>query len=104
MTMTPAALVTVEEACRLLSVSRSMLYKLVKQGEIELIKVGGRTRFRRTDLETLVSVDEACRLLWISRSMLYKLVKRGQLEIFKVGSCTRFRRSDIQAFVERLGS
>ncbi len=44
-------LLTVKEACRLLNVSRSLLWKARKQGELRAVYLGRAVRFRRSDLE-----------------------------------------------------
>ena len=39
----------------MLSVSRSKLYRMVNNGEIQAVKVGGNIRIRMSDLEKLVA-------------------------------------------------
>ncbi len=48
-------LVPVTEACRLLSVSRTVVYELIARGELRPIKVGARTLFAASELERYVS-------------------------------------------------
>jgi excisionase family DNA binding protein len=45
-------ILSVPEACRLLSVHRNTLYKLIRAGELPAFRLitGGHWRFRRTDL------------------------------------------------------
>ena len=45
------ALLTPTDAANYLSLGRSTLYELVKKGEVARVKVGGSTRFRRSDLD-----------------------------------------------------
>ena len=47
-------LVDVREACRLLAVSRSTLFKLTSNGAIRFVKIGKAVRFRRSDLSMFV--------------------------------------------------
>lgn len=47
-------LLTPKEAAVYLNISVSMLYKLMKQGRIEFIKIGSATRFPQTYLEDWV--------------------------------------------------
>jgi excisionase family DNA binding protein len=47
---TERLLVTIPEACRLLSISRTHLYKLHRNGRLEIIKLGGAARLRYSDL------------------------------------------------------
>lgn len=44
-------LLTVKEACRLLNVSRSLLWKARKRGELRAVYLGRAVRFRLSDLE-----------------------------------------------------
>ncbi len=46
-------IISVAEACEMLGISRSTLYKLIRIGEIPAFKLsqGGRWRFERRDLE-----------------------------------------------------
>lgn len=48
----PPILVDVNEAVRLLGVSRSALYRLIAKGHLHAIKVFGSMRIRRTEIET----------------------------------------------------
>jgi excisionase family DNA binding protein len=50
---TPAAF-TVRDFCQALSISRSHLYSLVKQGRIRIVKVGGRTLVPSAELRRLL--------------------------------------------------
>ena len=50
---------SVDEACRLLSIGRTSLYAMASKGEIQLIKVAGRTLVPRSELERLTSVSQA---------------------------------------------
>lgn len=47
-------LLTAKEAAAYLNISVSMLYKLMKQGRIECIKIGSSTRFPQSYLEDWV--------------------------------------------------
>lgn len=55
MTEEPSVLINTNEACRLLDISRSALYKLVKQRKLPLVKIGVSTRFRRADIDLFVA-------------------------------------------------
>ena len=48
---------TVNEACRMLSIGRSSLYDLVKSGDLQLVKIAGRSLVPRSELERLTRVD-----------------------------------------------
>ena len=44
-------LLTLKEACQVLDVSLRTIYRLGKAGELELIKLGGRTRVTRASID-----------------------------------------------------
>jgi excisionase family DNA binding protein len=50
-------LVTVEEAARLLSVSRSTVFELMDRRSLPSLKIGRSRRIRMADLERFVSAD-----------------------------------------------
>ena len=47
-------LLTVQEVARRLAVSRWTVYRLVRTGDLQKIRVGGSIRFRAADVETLI--------------------------------------------------
>ncbi len=47
-------LFTVNQACTYLSISRMSLYRLIRNGEIIPVNIGGRTLFDRKDLDELI--------------------------------------------------
>lgn len=52
----PRLLLTIEEAARLLSISRSQLHKLICAGRLERVYLGPRcVRLRRSDVERLAA-------------------------------------------------
>jgi len=53
----PPLLVGVSEACDLLSIKRTFLYRLISDGRLRPVKLGRRTMFRYSDL--LSFADEA---------------------------------------------
>lgn len=46
---------TVNEAARTLRISRSTFYEWVKQGELAVCKIRGRTLVRRVDIDELLA-------------------------------------------------
>lgn len=46
---------SVLEACNLLSISRTSLWRAIKKKEIHAVKIGRRTLFKRTDLDFALS-------------------------------------------------
>jgi excisionase family DNA binding protein len=55
-------LITIDEAMKILKVSRITLHRWVKSGKIKALKLGegrkGAVRFRREDIETFLSNSE----------------------------------------------
>lgn len=47
-------LLTVNEACRYLHLSRTTLYNMIERKEISPVSLGGRTLFDRKDLDDLI--------------------------------------------------
>jgi excisionase family DNA binding protein len=45
---------SVSEACKLLNVSRQLIYRLVEAGQLPIVKLGDRTLFRPRDVEALI--------------------------------------------------
>jgi excisionase family DNA binding protein len=50
----PSKLLTVKQVIELLAVSRPTLYRLVRDRELQLLKIGTATRFRAHDVDMLV--------------------------------------------------
>lgn len=45
----------VNDACQLIGIGRSSLYKLIGKGKLKSITIAGRTLIPRTEIEALVS-------------------------------------------------
>lgn len=54
MSTTESPVLTAINAAAYLSVSKPTLYRLIKKGEVKPVKLGGRTLFRRADLDALI--------------------------------------------------
>jgi excisionase family DNA binding protein len=54
---TTRLLVTIKDACELLSISRTHLYALHRRNEIEIVKIGGSARIRYSELQRLAGVE-----------------------------------------------
>lgn len=52
--MAPALLVRPEEVARLLGISRTRTYELLRTGQLKSIKLGRARRVRRCDIELLI--------------------------------------------------
>lgn len=61
----------VAEAAHAMAISRSRLYELIGSGEIKILKDGGRTLIRRSELEAyLLRLEEASRIAKPGRRQL----------------------------------
>ena len=49
-----AGLMTLEEAVEYLKISRASVYSLMKNGELAYVQIGGRRRFRASDLTAFI--------------------------------------------------
>lgn len=49
-------LVTIPEACSILSIGKTHLYKLHRRGELEIVHLGAAARVRYSDLERLAGI------------------------------------------------
>lgn len=49
----------VNEACYAMGIKRSLLYELIKRGEIEPVKIAGRTLIPRSEIERLTTPNRA---------------------------------------------
>ena len=48
------SLLTINEAAKILSVSKMTLYRWDKAGVLKKVEIGGKRRYRKTDVERLV--------------------------------------------------
>jgi excisionase family DNA binding protein len=55
-------LLTVDEACKLLNISRRFFYELVGRDELRIIKFGTRTRVRRTEVTQFIDKKDTVRV------------------------------------------
>lgn len=56
--MTPPMLYRIQEAMRLLSVSRATIYRMIQRGDLVAIKLGAATRITADSIEKVVSTPE----------------------------------------------
>ena len=47
-------LLTVKQVCNQLSIGRILAYRLIKEGELQMVKLHGRTLMTRESIEQLV--------------------------------------------------
>ncbi len=54
-------LLNTDETARLLHVSRSLIYRLIRHGQLPVVRLGGALRFRPQDVEALIERTQARR-------------------------------------------
>jgi excisionase family DNA binding protein len=52
--ITDELLVSVAEACRLLSASEPIVRRLIAKGELPIVRIDSKMRIRRSDLDALI--------------------------------------------------
>lgn len=60
-TETPRALVSVDGACTTLGCGRTHLYRLMREGKLQAVKLGSRTMVPREALDALIASLPAAR-------------------------------------------
>lgn len=51
---------TINEAAQYLRISRALLYKLIREGRIQTVKINSRTIVRGAELERFLDQQQAC--------------------------------------------
>lgn len=106
---------SIDEAAKLLGVSRRTFYRIIDHGEIIIKKLGRRTIVRRSDVDTYFefpdiiipdnklpdlndcyTVNEMHDRFGISNGALYNLIRREQIPRFVKGSHTYVIKADIE--------
>lgn len=76
-------LLTVDEACRMLKVSRKTLYNYIKRSKIPVVKLSNRAiRIRETDIMSLITERTICyepteKAEKVAQKILEKILNRG---------------------------
>jgi len=47
-------LLSIEEACQMLGISRRTIYRLIDKGELKPVKIGGRTKFIESEILEMI--------------------------------------------------
>ena len=47
----------VNDGCRAMGIGRTLCYELIRRGELQVVKIGGRTLIPRSEIERLTRVD-----------------------------------------------
>ena len=106
---------SIDDAAKLLGISRSTLYRIIERGEIPIKKLGRRTILRRSDvdsyfefpdiiipenqipdLEDCYTVNEMQERFGISNGALYNLIRRESIPRFTKGNNTYVLKADIE--------
>lgn len=76
-------LLTVDEACRMLKISRKTLYNDMKRGKFSVVKLSNRAiRIRETDIMSLIAERTICyepteKTEKVAQKILEKILNRG---------------------------
>ena len=49
-----SGLVTINEVCERLGISRTTVYQMRKRGDLKAVNIGGAVRFRKEDVDALI--------------------------------------------------
>jgi len=98
-------LLTPKEAADLLKVSVSSIYRLIGEGKLSAIRIGGKgltIRILKKDLdpfmETCFTVKEVADILRVSVPAIYRWINNGTLPAIKFGGESYSRRISKKAF------
>lgn len=69
----PLELLTIAEACRLLKMGKTTLYREIKAGHIRPVKLAGSTRIPRAELERYIAEGQVATL-----APVHRLDRKGQ--------------------------
>lgn len=111
---------SIDDASKLLGVSRRTLYRIIDRGELGIKKLGRRTILKRADvnsyfefpdiiipenripeLSECYSINEMQEKFGISNGALYNLIRREQIARFSKGKYTYVLKSDIEKLLMR---
>lgn len=56
-TTKPESLLTIRDVCATLSVGRTTVWQLRRQGKLPAVQIGSAVRFRRSDVEALIQPE-----------------------------------------------
>lgn len=113
------ALMTLNEACVYLGLSRFTIYRLIKSEKLQGIKSGGRWKFAKDDVRQfltrgrevpshvlgmnfeggVISLSQVCKSLGVCRPTIYRLIKEGKLPATKVAGVWRFIRTEVSRYI-----
>jgi excisionase family DNA binding protein len=112
-------LMTLNEVCEYLGLSRFTIYRLVKDKKLFAVKSGGRWRFSKDDIKRfltrnrnvpshvlgmnfeggVMSLSEVSKSLGVNRRTIYRLIKDGKLPATKIAGVWRFIRTEISRYM-----
>lgn len=112
-------LMTLNEVCEYLGLSRFTIYRLIKDKKLPALKSGGRWRFSKDDVRRfltrnrdvpsnvlgmyfaggVMSLSEVSKSLGVNRRTIYRLIKEGQLPATKIGGVWRFIRTEVSRYM-----
>lgn len=98
---------TTQQAIEYTGLSRSTLYRKVKNGDLKIIKNGKFSSFKKQDLDDFINkysdftdtngfytLDDICKIEKCSKRTLFRRIGAGKLKATKVGKEFRVKKSD----------
>ncbi|MBI5778816.1 MAG: helix-turn-helix domain-containing protein [Planctomycetes bacterium] len=112
-------LMTLNEVCEYLGLSRFTIYRLIKSNKIPTTKSGGQWRFARNDVRKfltrgrevpshvlgmnfeggVLNLSEASKILGVNRRTIYRLIKDGKLPATKIAGVWRLIKTELARYM-----
>ena len=112
-------LMTLNEVCVYLGLSRFTIYRLLKSGKLPAVKSGGRWRFAKDEVRQFLThgrevpahvlginfeggvmgLSEASKILGVVRPTIYRLIKEGKLPATKIVGVWRLIKTEVARYM-----
>jgi excisionase family DNA binding protein len=112
-------LMTLNEVCEYLGLSRFTIYRLIKSQKIRTTKSGGRWSFSKDDVRQfltsnrdvpshvlgmnfeggVMSLSDVSKSLGVNRRTIYRLIKDGKLPATKIAGVWRFIKTEVSRYM-----
>jgi len=112
-------MMTLNEVCVYLGLSRFTIYRLIKSNKIPVTKSGGQWRFAKNDVRQfltrgrevpshvlgmnfeggVLSLSDASKILGVNRRTIYRLIKEGKLPATKIAGVWRLIKTELARYM-----
>ena len=112
-------MMTLNEVCVYLDLSRFTIYRLIKSNKIPVTKSGGQWRFAKDDVRQfltrgrevpshvlgmnfeggVLSLSDASKILGVNRRTIYRLIKDGRLPATKIAGVWRLIKTEVARYM-----